>query len=235
MLTKKILDAAKMCMDAYDPLKESPGKFFKSYDTDAEIYVALKGDTVFVCARGSEHILDWKHNFMLNLSPFLSDTRSDDNCCVHTGFLLQYLSIRTDAMRELKRLVEMEECKNILFTGHSAGTIASIFAYDFSPTCTKPIEVITFGSPRFCNYELAEIFNNEINCTRVVNDLDAVTLAPLYGYGYKHVGKLIHMRDSSVDSNELMWWEKGWWSIFNIFSITDHFINNYVSEIEKRL
>ena len=67
------------------------------------------------------------------------------------------------------------------------------------------MEVIGFGGPRFCNHELRTIFDREIpNCTRVVNDLDGVTLAPLASQGYCHVGNLIHMKDDEEDDSPMM-------------------------------
>jgi len=235
-----VLNASKLCMDVYDPLIETPGKFFKSKDTDAELYVALLDDTAVVCARGSDHIKDWMLNFMMELIPFTSATREKSEAKVHTGFMIQWMSVKEGVFAELDRITSMDECTNVLFTGHSSGAaLASLACHDYMPLCQLSTEVITFGSPRFCNRELQEIFDSDVTCTRVVNDMDAVTLAPLKSIGYVHVGKVLHMRNDDIDRKELCLWEKLWWTISNIlkpdFGISDHFIGNYVDELEYRM
>lgn len=235
-----VLNAAKLCMDVYNPLVETPGKFFKSFDTDAELYVALIDDTAVVCARGSDHIKDWRMNFMMELVPFATATRERCEAMVHTGFMIQWTSVKEGVIEEIEKITAMEECKKILFTGHSSGaSLCALACYDYLPKCTKPCEVITFGSPRFCNKEMKDIFDEGVVCTRVVNDMDAVTLAPLKSRGYVHVGKVLHMRDSDIDYSDLSWWEKVWWTSYNLlrpdFGVSDHFINKYVEEIEARM
>ena len=242
LLTPKILECAKMCHAVYNPLAEHPGRFVKSESTDAELYLTLIDDTAYVVCRGTDSAGEWIQNFMWDMVPFSSEHRERSDAKIHTGFMLQYVSVKNEVFDELDILTKMDACKKVLFTGHSlGGANASILAYGYAPTCTLPIEVISFGGPRFCNSALRDIYENDIvNTTRVVNDLDGVTLAPLVSQGYCHVGNLIHIKDEKEDSKELSWFGWAFWVVkssisYMTGSVTDHFIWNYVEEIEKCL
>lgn len=241
-LTPEILKYAKMCMDVYNPLADHPGKFIQSVETDAELYVALVEDTACVVCRGTDSAREWVQNFMWDQVPFITEHRQNSDEKIHTGFMLQYLSIKDKAFEELNKIVQDEECKKVLFIGHSLGAgISNILAYAYYPMCELPIEVVGFGGPRFCNHELRQSFNRDIpNCTRVVNDLDGVTLVPLASSGYCHVGNLIHIKEGEEFSEELTWFGWAVWVFRSTVSyvtetVTDHLIWNYVEEIEKCL
>merc|ERR1712019_65098 len=64
------------------------------------------------------------------------------------------------------------------------------------------VDVVTFGSPRWCNKEMADLFNEIIDSNwRIVNRYDTVVTVPIKKMGYYHVGTEIWYR-----------WQRWWWN-----------------------
>lgn len=110
---------------------------------------------------------------------------------------------------EIVRAFEQSEYKDVFLTGHSMGAaVAAIAAMDLrlSPTYKDlpigRVDVVTFGSPRWCNKEMAQLFAKIIDSNwRIVNRYDTVVTVPIKGQGYYHVGTEIWYR-----------WQRWWWN-----------------------
>ena len=101
------------------------------------------------------------------------------------------------------------EYEEILVTGHSlGGALASIAALELRQSSVyynlsiAKVNVVTFGSPRWCNQALAAFYNNVIDTNwRIVNRYDIAVTVPLKEMGYVHVGTQIWYR-----------WQRWWWN-----------------------
>lgn len=240
LLTEDHLKIAKICRDVYSERVETLDIFVESRDTGVQATVDMDGNRAIVCLRGSNSVIDWKHNFKFGKEPFLSRKHSDPAKKVHSGFFIGHNSVKAKIYRKLNALIDAGGCERILFTGHSAGLTSSLLAYDFVNEKDLPIEIVTFGTPRLGNKAFADDFDSKMNCTRIVNDNDLIPLAPLEIMGFRHVGnKLIHMKDSVVTTEDprntqrFLLWLRG--LICLDAGVEDHSMDSYVEEIEKCL
>lgn len=240
VLTEDHLKIAKMCRDVYSEEVEKLETFVESKDTGIQATVGLDGSRAVVCLRGSDAVVDWKNNFNMGKVPFLSRKHSDPEMMVHTGFYIGHTSVKGKIYKKLNTIVDSEECKSILFTGHSAGIVAGLLAYDYINKKNLPIEIVTFGTPRVGNKAFVDAFDREMKCTRIINDRDLVPLAPLKVLGFHHVGNdLIHIKNGEVYDEDNGSIQKIGWRLMGLFGldagVRDHNISSYVEEIEKCL
>ena len=242
-LTKEHLMSAKFCKSVYnDTFLRSCEEFIDHPNTDVQVGIIIEGSTLIICFRGSDNIVDWKNNFRFDRSEFPHGSKRR----YHTGFLLQYLSVKHELIEKIERVLSNHriDLDKIIFTGHSAGGQCTIAAYDLMEFVRDKhgleLQVVTFGSPRLCNSEFEEHFESSIDCTRYVNDRDIITRLPMkHMGGYRHLGKVIQMRnnqliyrDTSVpEALSLLF--RGIWN-FDV-GVKDHDIEEYIKNIEKWL
>lgn len=231
---------AKHCAKVYkDDYLEDAEEFVDHPETDCQCVMFKDSESrIIVCFRGSDHIIDWKHNF--NTAGTQYPKNSDRE--VHTGFLVQWLSVKNDVMQKLENLIEKHGTNKVIFCGHSAGAgICCVAAYDLGEELMKnsqDVEIVTLGSPRMCNKAFQVYFNNTFKCCRYVLDKDVITLFPLGVFGYYHIGKLVHMKDGGkIGTIEPSFWQKLKWLLLGFtsldFGVRDHFIGNYTKEMRK--
>lgn len=233
-LTQDHLKAAKLCRDVYSETVESSDTYVESADTGAQATVTLDGSKAIVCFRGSDSATDWKTNFALTRVPFLSRKHTKPELEVHSGFFMGHNSVKAKIYAKLNKILESGECESILFAGHSSGVMSAISAFDFQNDKNIPVEVVTFGAPKVGNAAFAADFNKAVACTRIVNDNDGVSLAPMFG-GYHHVGgNVIHLANSHGDGGLFSFFSK-LWNLIGLDSVSDHDIDDYVDNIEKSL
>ncbi|CAM9401121.1 unnamed protein product [Ectocarpus sp. 12 AP-2014] len=233
-LTQDHLKAAKLCRDVYSETVESSDTYVESADTGAQATVTLDGSKAIVCFRGSDSAADWKTNFSLMRVPFLSRKHSNPELEVHSGFFMGHNSVKAKTYAKLNKILESGECTSTLFAGHSAGVMSAISAFDFQNEKNIPVEVVTFGAPKVGNAAFAADFDKAMACTRIVNDNDGVSLAPMFG-GYHHVGKnVIHMANPGGGGG-LMQLIARLWSFVRLDTVSDHDIDDYIENIERCL
>jgi len=229
-LTEEHLKAAKLCRDVYCDKIESC-ETFVSTDTGAQATVTLDGSQAIVCFRGTDSLWDWKINLSMFRVPFISRKHKNSNLEVHSGFFISHNSIKAKIYTKLNAIIESGKCESILFTGHSAGVMSAISAFDFQNDKNIPVEVVTFGAPKVGNAAFAAEFDSKIKCTRIVNDNDGIAHAPLFR-GYRHVGSdVIHLRNTTPAPSL-------WDALINFArfdSVADHDIDNYIANIEQCL
>ena len=236
-LTQKHLKAAELCRDVYSEDIESNENFVKSVDTGAEATVTLEGSQAIVCFRGTDSVADWKSNLNMCKVPFLSRKHKNPELEVHSGFFIGHNSVKDKIYAKLNALVASGECKSILFTGHSAGaTLAKLCAFDFVNEKNLELEIISFGSPKLGNAAFAASFegSRNIRCTRIVNDNDAIAIAPLFS-GYRHVGDLIRLRNVAPSEGQTQTLWDALHSFARLDLMADHDIDAYVATIEHSL
>ena len=229
-LTEQHLRAAKLCRDVYCDKIESC-ETFVSTDTGAQATVTLDGSQAIVCFRGSDSLRDWKINLTMFRVPFLSRKHKNTNLEVHSGFFISHNSIKAKIYTKLNAIIESGKCESILFTGHSAGVMSAISAFDFQNDKDIPVEVVTFGAPKVGNAAFAADFNSKIKCTRIVNDNDVIVHAPLFR-GYRHVGSDVIYLKNMAPALSL------WGALVNfarLDSVADHDIDSYIANMEMCL
>lgn len=238
-LTDDHLQIAKLCRRVYSKDVESSDNFVESKDTGVQATVARDGSRAIVCFRGSSSLVDWRTNLKTFKVPFLSRKHNTPENEIHAGFFIGHNSVKAKIYAKLNAIIDSGECESVLFSGHSAGGVLStISAFDFQNEKHITVKVVTFGAPKLGNGAFASDFDNQIKCTRIVNDNDGIPLAPLFG-GYHHVGDVIHMRNVDEDVDGVAGKVKRMFSrlvnCFKLDSVADHDMDSYVNTIEKCL
>lgn len=239
-LSKVHHDAARLCRDVYDDdyLFSCEG-FVDDKDTDCQVSLTKEDRTIFVCFRGSDSKQDWKLNFKSSFTEFPIDSGRK----VHTGFLMQWLSVKEKVIFQLLHMLQKYngEIDKITFIGHSLGAtsqlaLLSVFE-NRAQNSIVDIEMdgITFGGPRIGNKSFKDEFESKVSCTRIVLDRDLVTRVPFWS-NYRHIGNPIQIRENTIINRDTSTWETLTWLFKGIvferdFGIKDHDINRYYKEI----
>lgn len=244
-LTKVHQAAARLCRDVYDDeYMISCESYVDHPPTDFQCSITKEGERLFVAVRGTEKKQDWKNNVNCSLTEYpLGSGRK-----IHTGYLLQWLSVQQDVMDKIDAmLVKYKGDVNcVTFCGHSAGAITVLVALHFAERAktehTEPAksiraDCVTFGSPRLGNAAFKKHFEENVSCTRAVLDRDIVTRVPFWG-GYNHVGKPIQIRDKVILHRDTSNCEAALWMALGIvcqseIGIADHSMIRYCAYIDN--
>lgn len=195
---------------------DTGGIFIEDVGTDAQAYVCYDQGDIIVTGQGTTTMKDWSIDFQIwkTKCDYLFDTK------VHSGFLKQYNSIRSRIHEEIKLLLQREECKRILCTGHSLfGGVSTICALDCAVRYEIPIHCVTFGSPRVGGRDFVKMFNDTVDVSyRCVLKKDPVSFVPL-PLRFKHVQGSVHF-DSKLTRKS---------NKYNCIGcqISDHSMENY--------
>jgi len=165
-------------------------------------------ERIVVAFRGSDNADNWIRT-NLNLIPdsypnaaVLSDPK------LHPGFYGAFKELEeAGIVSAMGELTAQHPGANVFVTGHSlGGALASIAALEFvlSPEYSDmdigQVDIITFGSVRVFNEELATHFNDVMDSSwRIVNRYDLAVTVPIKAMGYYHVG-------TEVWYNYRRWW-----------------------------
>lgn len=245
-MTHEHLDTAKLCQLVYDDdYLHSSDRFVDSPSTDVQCAMSVKGSKLFVVFRGSDHHTDWAHNFKANLVEYPNNEYNNEYNEYpefHSGFLVQWLSVRDEVKRKIHELITDTNIKTVIFAGHSAGSPHACLCAKELRLDSKnySVKIFTFGSPRFSNTVFKTDFETDFECTRIVLDRDVVTRFPLnFNNGYAHVGSPLQLRDDYVVDRESTYFETFQWLLLGIpkldLGIRDHKIGNYVEKIQQLL
>lgn len=238
-MTKEHLQAARLCHKVYDDdYLHASERFVDSESTNVQCSMCFEENKLFVVFRGSDDMVDWFHNFNMDLVKYPENSKAE----FHAGFLVQWLSVKEEVKKKVAEMIELKEgtVDAIVFAGHSAGSPpACLCAKELSNAGNIDVRVVTFGSPRFSNHVFKEDFEKKkIPCTRIVLDRDLITRFPFSFSGvYAHVGKPLQLREDHVLERETSVMETLYWLLLGIpridLGVRDHDVENYVSEIEK--
>ena len=149
-----------------------------------------EGSTLFVTFGGTRFskTYDIIANTKINLVSYTNKSIKK----VHNGFLQDWKNVKDEFIIEFLSFIEMnQEVDHIIFAGHSSGSASASFAaHDIESLLDDSIdmEIITFGSPRFCNNEFAIDIEQKIQITRFVNRKDIIPMFPFRIMGYRHLG-----------------------------------------------
>lgn len=146
---------------------------------------------------------------------------------LHSGFYEAWHEISDLVLQEVLKLAATqsgagETVKPIAYTGHSLGAaMAGIAA-----ATHKPMELITFGGPRFCGKAVGDHLS-KTTFRRWVNASDVVPRVP-FGFGYRHVGECHFIDADGVLTVNPSRWQllKAFWGNYTK-KYSDHAIREY--------
>ena len=168
--------------------------YLNDEETDVQMGIFVNHDTkrIVVAFRGTDSIRDWRFNLQFCKYRIRKDRR------LHRGFCEQLFrtNVYFRTIRRLNNILILCPDYNVYVTGHSAGgALATIFSYFCSDEIhNKHITVVTFASPRICNYEFKQDFESRSNLKhyQVTSQNDLITYTPMYRY--YHVGERILLK-----------------------------------------
>lgn len=226
----------KYCQKAYSQDYLEKHLNIQNETTGVQCFFVIDGHQLIICFRGSDSADDWRMNFHMSQSEYPKGS----GCMVHSGFLVQWLSIEVTFREMLKKLLEdhSKGVREVVFCGHSAGGQCVIAAYatrDILDKHSLAVKGFTFGSPRLGNKKFKETVEKYMDVTRIVLDRDVITRVPYLGY--EHLGKPVQIRDDCVLERETSTLEHLHWMALGAKTadagIRDHFISNYRRQICK--
>jgi len=242
VLTREHLELSKLCDNIYsDEFLRNTEAYVENTQTDSQCGMVMSGSKLLVCFRGSDSATDWRLNFYVTLSEFPCGSGR----YVHSGFLSQWLSIQAEFTEKFLYMMDkhIDNIDEVIFCGHSAGTVSCIAAYIMEPVITetysKSTKIITYGAPRMCNDEFKKNLEKKVDCTRIVLDRDVITRVPFPVFGYTHIGKPIQIREDCVVERDTTTLETLYWMFLGLpladVGVRDHFIGNYTKAIKQWL
>lgn len=200
------------CMRCKDQLREFD--LIGVVDTgDLQMFVGYDRGfgMIVLSARGSANEDNWWTNFDILRIQYFPAKSAVNNPEIHEGIYSAYRKLKWNGglMTVLQEASKKYPHADVLCTGHSlGGALASVACLDLkvAPKLESvrqnigKVNVISFGEPRWCNWELANYYNNVIDTSwRVTNRYDIVTTIPPLTFGYYHVG-------TQIWYNYQRWW-----------------------------
>jgi len=232
------MDLARHCQDVYTDDYFSMHDNIDMKSTGVQCFFLIENFKLLVVYRGSNEVVDWKMNFALTQTEYPKGS----GCYVHSGFLIQWLSVMEIFRRKLTNLLQLHvptgEIKEVILTGHSAGGQSSLATYackDILTSFNIPVKNVTFASPRVGDLNFKRELESFADCTRIVLDRDIITRLPLNNY--VHVGKPIQIRDNEILERETSNWEHIQWLFMGLknfdFGLRDHLPFAYYAKIRR--
>jgi triacylglycerol lipase len=158
---------------------------------DVQFYTLEYENELVFAIRGSQSLSD----FMDDAYCWMTDFQDVDinGVRVHAGFLRQYISMRSNMISSVFRMMWKKQNKKIVFTGHSLGgalaTLCGAAVKNEIPDVH--VSVYTFGSPRVGNKLFAKVFDKVDISVRCVNGSDIVPTIP---YAFPFLSDYTHVK-----------------------------------------
>jgi triacylglycerol lipase len=193
---QEILLLARLARQAYRPEHHvglpdgwTHVRTFKSKETSARGFIAVRQDAIVVSAEGTADVYDVIQDIKVNRVEALFGSR---RVKVAMGFHENYVSLKEHVYSALALLIKERPGSKVYVTGHSlGGAMATLLGMDIVSRGVKA-KVVTFGSPRVGNSSLKRLFNRNLpGSLRVVHDKDCIPWMPWWGF--RHVGKKLHL------------------------------------------
>lgn len=211
-----VLDMFKRCVNIgshYNHTEINKGSYFVEYDND----------TLYLYFQGSNGDIDWKNNFDFGAEPYKD---MPTKWKAHKGFVRVWKEI----VPFIKDDIMNPDVKRINIVGYSHGAALSVLAHEYvwfnRPDIRDNIFGYGFEPPRvFRGRKIPdELIPRWENFTVFRNGADIVTHVPPLLFGYKHVGKLVHLnkdREILVDKH------------FKFKCVNEHYYPNVVASLEE--
>lgn len=205
----RVLDLWYLCRD-WDNYKSKLQiidlHVFQSKITGAYCNIGIDfNKNLIICFKGTELKLnDILSDLLFKKMVIPYNNMTNKKIKVHSGFLLQYLSLRKEIHNFL---LSFQDYGNIYITGHSLGAALAtlcILDIEYNFNLSALITCKIFGTPRIGNKYFKKSFENRMFSFKhfflsYQNVNDIITKLPLKIMGFKHVDKIIKI-------GKLRWW-----------------------------
>jgi len=176
---------------------------FMGYDADqGQIVLSFRGTKFY-------SFQDWIDDLEMSKTPY--PNFNDGAAEVHYGFYKCWAELQDGGLSTMiESMFAGYPDADILITGHSlGGALAQLAALEmkqntkYNALSTGKVNVITFGSPRWCDQTIATLYGEVIDSNwRIVNQRDVIPTAPLMAFGYHHTATMIRYHDTGDASRE---------------------------------
>lgn len=186
-------------------------KYISNEVTDIHSYIVTdhRKKEIHIVFRGTQSIRNW----IMNLNAFLvhlkgqprwsfaklNTTKVSSDIMVHSGFLINYMSIRDRLMKTIRKLKQKHQDHHIFINGHSlGGALALLCGIDIHQQMQfQNVSIVTVGGPRVGNLEFDQYMKQTgYRIFRVINHGDVVPHLPLKVMGYADIDF-----EAFIDSN----------------------------------
>lgn len=173
-------------------------EIIENNETGAYCVLGFYYDTLIISFKGTELSLKDILTDMLFVKSIIPYNKVNPLIKVHSGFLLQYLSIRNQLKKFIENQIKISnknEKLKIKIIGHSLGAALGtlcILDLQYNYKDNLDLSAVVFGSPRIGNKYFKKSFEGRIkkfDSYQNVNDL--VCKIPLRMMGFEHVGNII--------------------------------------------
>ena len=157
----------------------------------ASYAVEREGDTLKIFFEKSNGATDWKNNLDFPAKPY---REMKDLWFVHRGFLRVFQSIKPHVAEQIAD----KSVRRIIISGYSHGAALALLCHEYCvyhrPDILPFIEGYGFGCPRVVwGLPGRRLLKRFENFTVVRNCRDIVTHLPPWLFGFRHVGKMLHI------------------------------------------
>ena len=148
-----------------------------SKPSGCKVLIEKNVDLCVIAFAGSECVTDWVMNFLVKPASF-------NGCVVHSGFVIQYNSVKHEILTYMS-----DKPKRVICCGHSlGGAVANLCALDLS-LLGYEVQCVTFGSPSVGCAAFRSLFEEKVNeSVRVIHFGDPIQYVPLQ---YMHCGSRV--------------------------------------------
>lgn len=157
----------------------------------ASYLVQREKDTLYLLFEKSNGATDWRNNLDFPAKPYREMT---ERWFVHRGFLRVFKTIEP----LIAPYIADRGVKRIVISGYSHGAALALLCHEYCvyhrPDLAENIAGYGFGCPRVVwGFLRKKVKTRFKNFTVVRNCRDVVTHLPPCVFGYRHVGKILHI------------------------------------------
>jgi predicted lipase len=183
-------------------------------DETASYCTEREGNTLYILFQWSNGKTDWKNNFDFPAKPY---RKMKNKWYVHRGFLRVFKAIEP----HIKEQINDASIDRIIIGGYSHGAAIALLCHEYCkynrPDIPHRIKGYGYGAPRVVwGFVRKAVKNRFKGFTVIRNGRDIVTHVPPACFGFRHVGKLVHI---------------GRGKEYN--AIESHFEKNYLKELSE--
>ena len=167
------------------------GAYIELKEHAASYRVEREGETLFLFFEKSNGAEDWRNNLDFPAKPY---REMKDLWFVHRGFLRVFKAIEP----HIAPLIEDKKVREIIISGYSHGAALALLCHEYCvfhrPDIAPRITGFGFGCPRVVWGVLKKTLKERFKQFTVIrNCSDIVTHVPPALFGFRHVGKMLHI------------------------------------------
>lgn len=187
-------------------------KYIHVGDETASYCTEREGNTLYILFQWSNGKTDWKNNFDFPAKPY---REMKNKWYAHRGFLRVFKAIEP----HIKEQINDASIDRIIIGGYSHGAAIALLCHEYCKFNRPDAAVFGYGygSPRVVwGFVRKAVKNRFKGFTVIRNGCDIVTHVPPACFGFRHVGKLVHIGQNAE---------------YN--AIESHFEKNYLKELSE--